>query len=164
MNITSQKKRMKVMWKQTNSNPLTQIYLAGSVEYSTSLSWRREWKRDIEALGGYSVFIPGENEEEHPLTSGFKDLAEQNLIEFKEKFTELVVEPCLERVNLSDLVVVKYNGEQTIGTIDEVCTAFRVGIPVLMVSSLPLRKISCWLLSHTTELFKTKEELLTKLK
>lgn len=149
--------------QRPKTNRLVQVYLAGAVERARDLSWRPEWKRDIEALGGYSVFIPGEAETRE-ITEDFKNLAETNLIEFKKKFHELIVEPDIERVNLSDLVVVRYEGEDTVGTVDEVCTAFRASIPVLMVSSLSLRKINCWLLAHTTEVFPTKEELLKKLR
>ena len=146
------------------SDPLL-IYLAGAIEATDDLGhgWRKEYRRDIEALGGYTVFIPGESENISVLKK-YKDLAEQDIVEFKKQFQENIVETDLEALHLSDLVVVKYEGEQTVGTIDEVCTAFRTGIPVFMVSSLPVRKINCWLLAHTTELFTSKGELLKALK
>jgi len=146
------------------SDPLL-IYLAGAIEATDDLGhgWRKDYRKSIESLRGYTVFIPGESEDTSVLKK-YKDLAEKNIIEFKKQFHENIVDIDLEALHLSDLIIVKYEGEQTVGTIDEVCTAFRSGIPIFMVTSLPVRKINCWLLAHTTELFKTKEELLHKLK
>jgi hypothetical protein len=140
------------------------IYLAGAIEdvEDGGIGWRERYKEEIEKRGTFEVLIPNDFAEQDGFTLGeIKELQKKkDLSRFKQIMHQCIVKPDLAAVEGSDIVIVRYEGEKTAGTIDECCLAYRAGISVLMVSSLPQEDIPAWLLAHTTSLFSSEDELL----
>jgi GxxExxY protein len=141
------------------------IYLSGSIEFSGDFG--RGWRAEITPflLGlGYRVYDPAADEQ--------KNLRDEEVAHFREwktadpeRFAETI-----RKIIHWDLDIVEQQAGAVIcfwdehagkgaGTQAEVTAAFRRGIPVYLVTSLPREKISGWVLGCVTGVFASFEQL-----
>jgi nucleoside 2-deoxyribosyltransferase len=139
-------------------------YLAGAMESlkDEGLSWRRKFSSALEKVGIKSV-IPNDEE---------KDIKQKyNLAELKktdiEKYVEIIrsfITMDLKFVETVDMLIVKWEGEVTTGTVHEVGYAFQLKKPCYLVTSKKLHEVSGWFLSCFTKVFPDLDCLIHYLK
>lgn len=136
-------------------------YLAGPIEYVNDfgINWREEYDTDLDKLNILCV---------HPHELQKAIISEQELADLKKKDVELFIHKMrylihldLRHVTTSDFIVIKWDGEKTTGTIGEAQAAFLAGVPVYLVSTISKKEIPGWFLACCTEVFSTKEDLLS---
>jgi nucleoside 2-deoxyribosyltransferase len=141
------------------------IYLCGAVEYSPDhgKAWREEVTRFLHELG-HDVYDPALDEK--------KDLTEQEAREFRGwKQTDLprfqqtirkIIQYDLDWVEERCDALVAYWDEYAImgaGTQGELTMAYRRGMPVYLVTKMPVQQVSGWVLGCASQVFSSFEEL-----
>ncbi len=141
------------------------FYLCGAIEYSPDhgKAWRGEITQFLRALG-HQVYDPALDEK--------KNLTEEEVAHFRSwKATDLprfqqtvrkiiqydldwVEERCDAIIALWDEYSAKGAGSQ-----GELTVAFRRGIPVYLVTALPVEKVSGWILACAQRVFGSFDEL-----
>tara|TARA_Y100000310_G_scaffold96132_1_gene93924 strand:- start:391 stop:885 length:495 start_codon:yes stop_codon:yes gene_type:complete len=132
---------------------IDRIYLAGPMEDTPDLgaAWREEYARNIAELldahalspvkiedSMYRVDIPAEVA---------TDLKKDNPLEF-EKLLRRFVDLDLALIDMSDLVVVRWEGEGMCGTIAEVHHCYVTKKPVILVTSKEPHEVPGWMLAQ----------------
>jgi len=135
------------------------FYLAGSIEYSPDYgkSWRAEITPMLKSLG-HDVYDPAEDE--------LKNLSPQEAREFRTwKTSDLArFQGTIRKIIAYDLDLIEHRADAIVcywdryagkgaGTQGELTFAHRLGIPVYLISGMPLEEISGWLLGCATEVF-----------
>ena len=141
------------------------IYLCGAIEYSPDhgKAWRAEVTRFLHELG-HEVYDPALDEK--------KDLTEQETREFRGwKQTDLsrfqqtirkIIQYDLDWVEERCDALVAYWDEHAgkgAGTQGELTVAYRRGVPVYLVTTLPVEQISGWILGCASHVFPSFEAL-----
>jgi hypothetical protein len=141
------------------------IYLCGTIEYSPDRgkAWRAEVTRILHGLG-HDVYDPALDEN--------KDLTEQELLEFRGwKQTDLprfqqtvrkIIQYDLDWVEERCDALVAFWDEHTgkgAGAQGELTAAYRRGVPVYLVTKLPVEQVSGWILGCASQIFPDFEEL-----
>jgi nucleoside 2-deoxyribosyltransferase len=141
------------------------IYLCGAIEYSPDhgKAWRAEVTRFLLELG-HEVYDPALDEK--------KDLTEHESREFRGwKQTDLprfqqtvrkIIQYDLDWVEEHCDAVVAYWDEHAAkgaGMQGELTVAYRRGVPVYLVTKLPVEQISGWVLGCASQIFTSFEEL-----
>lgn len=136
-----------------------QVYLAGPMEYAHNegLNWRRAYERAFNELDIESV-IPNDEEKDIKSEHDLSWLKKNDLPKYIEILREFI-RMDLKFVENVDMIVVRWEGERTAGTIHEVGKAYEIGKPVYLVTSLDPMDIPGWFLACFTERFKTLKEL-----
>ena len=135
------------------------IYLAGSIEYSPDLGkgWRAQITPLLQSLG-HDVYDPAKDE--------MKNLSETEVREFRSwKHSDLPrFQQTVRKIIAYDLDLIEhrcdaivcywdYHAGKGAGTQGELTFAHRLGIPVYLVSVIPVAEISGWLLGCASEVF-----------
>jgi len=144
---------------------VTTAYLSGPMEYSVSqgIRWRRWYEKRLKKVG-VKCIVPNDLEQD-VLSSLEVPLAELKLTN-RERYKEIVrrfLITDLEEVGKSDFVIVKWTGEMTAGTPMEAIHAVLRGIPVYLITGIPLDRVPGSLLSCCTEEFHSLEALIEHL-
>jgi hypothetical protein len=140
------------------------VYLAGAIEFAPDLGrgWRREITPFLRSLG-HQVYDPAEDER--------KSLTEEEQLNLRAwKRTDFVrfqaavrkiIEFDLDVVARAAFVVCYFdeNGLKGGGTSGELTLAFQRGIPVYMVTSMPISEVSGWILGCCSEVFGDFDDL-----
>jgi nucleoside 2-deoxyribosyltransferase len=141
------------------------IYLCGAIEYSPDQgkTWRAEVTRFLNELG-HEVYDPALDEK--------KDLTEQEIRDFREwKKTDLprfqqmirkIIQYDLDWIEeRCDALVVHWDDDavQGAGTQGELTVAYRRGVPIYLVTKLPVEKVSGWVLGCASHVFPGFAEL-----
>jgi hypothetical protein len=142
-----------------------QVYLSGSIEYAPDhgKNWRASLTPFLESLG-HSVYDPAADEK--------KDLTNEEAAHFRrwkaedlERFRATVrkiIRWDLDRIEReADCLVVYWDRHalRGAGCQGEVTLAHRRGLPVYLVTELPVTEVSGWMLGCATEVFTSFEEL-----
>ncbi len=136
------------------------VYLAGAIEKApdNGCAWREEMGRFLTRELHHTVFNPC-LEENHVLTPEefrhFREWKENNLPRFRQVVHKIIrtdLDTLLHRI---DYVVCLWDRYVMAGggTHGELTMAFWHGIPVYMVSHIPLAEMSSWIIGCTTEIF-----------
>jgi nucleoside 2-deoxyribosyltransferase len=136
------------------------VYLAGPMEDSADngLGWRVEFREALKEFD-FNCIIPEEHEEGLiPPGANMSKIKRTNLDLYK-TIVRRFIKLDLKFVEDADLIVIKYEGEQTSGTIGEAQYAYQLKKPVMLVSSLPEEQISGWFLSCCSIKFSSLEEM-----
>ncbi len=139
-------------------------YLAGAIEYSPDLGrgWRREIARFLAGIG-HDVYDPAEDERKSLTEEEQKNLRVWKTVDFPRFRTAVrkIIEFDLDIVARSDYIVCFWDeyGARGGGTSAELTHAYRAGVPVYMVTSLPTAAISGWILACCSEVFVDFEQL-----
>lgn len=141
------------------------IYLCGAIEYSPDhgKAWRAEVTRFLHQLG-HEVYDPALDEK--------KDLTEQEALEFRgwkqsdlprfQQTIRKIIQYDLDWVEDKCDAVVAYWDEHAgkgAGTQGELTVAYRRGVPVYLVTNIPVHQISGWVLGCASQVFSSFEAL-----
>jgi len=135
-------------------------YLCGPIEFAVDGGrlWRQKLAPFLRNDLGHRVYDPAEDEK--------KNLTDEEVAHFREwKTTDLdrfrrvvrkIIQFDLELIeNRADYVICHWDGTgtQSGGTPAELTAAYRKGIPVYLVSDLPVDQISGWMLACAEHVF-----------
>ncbi|MGA8410109.1 MAG: hypothetical protein WB680_23255 [Candidatus Acidiferrales bacterium] len=140
-------------------------YLCGPIEYAEDGGrlWRRKLTPFLREQLGHRVYDPAEDEQ--------KNLSAEEVAHFREwKTTDLErFRRVIRKIIAFDLDLIENQADYLIcfwdalaksgGTSAELTVAHRKGIPVYLVSTLPVEEISGWMLGCSDQLFRSVEEL-----
>ncbi len=140
-------------------------YLAGAIEYAPDFGrgWRKEIAGFLRDELGHQVYDPAEDErkslsaEEHSNLRGWKttDLA------LFQAAVRKIIDFDLEVISRADYVVCYWDEfcMKGAGTSAELTAALRRGIPVYLVTQMPIAQISGWILGCCRRIFSDFEQL-----
>ena len=135
------------------------VYLSGSIEHSPDhgKGWRSALTPFLQSLG-HDVYDPAKDERKN-LTEDewrhFRDWKYSDLPRFQQAIRKIVAYD-LDRIEQQADCIVAYWDEfaaRGAGTQAELTFAHRRGIPVYLVSAMPIAAISGWILGCATEVF-----------
>ena len=141
-------------------------YLCGPIEFAVDGGrlWRQKLAPFLRNDLGHRVYDPAEDEK--------KNLTDEEVAHFREwKTTDLdrfrrvvrkIIQFDLDLIeNRADYVICYWDGSgtQSGGTPAELTAAYRKGIPVYLVSDLPVDQISGWMLACADQVFISLDEL-----
>ncbi len=139
-------------------------YLAGAIEYAPDHG--RGWRRQVAAFlkaSGHDVYDPAEDERKSLTEEEQQNLRAWKTADFPRFQTAVrkIIDFDLDIVSRADCVVCYWddNAARGGGTSAELTWARRRGIPVYMVTPLPVPSISGWVLGCCSEIFGTFEGL-----
>lgn len=142
------------------------VYLCGPIEFSSDGGklWRRKLTPFLRDELGHRVYDPAEDER--------KNLTEEESAHFRQwKTTDLdrfrrvvrkIIQYDLDQIENRADYLICYWGDvaaQSGGTPAELTVAYRKGIPVYLVSELPVEQVSGWMLACADQVFRSVEEL-----
>jgi len=142
-----------------------QVYLTGAIEYSPDhgKSWRAEVTPFLRALG-HQVYDPAEDEKKN-LTElerrEFRAWKHSDLPRFQATIRKIIAYD-LDLVEQSTDYIVAFWDEHAsrgAGSQAELTLAHRRGIPVYLVTHLPLTGISGWILGCASHVFSSFDDL-----
>jgi hypothetical protein len=140
-------------------------YLSGSIEYSPDRGrgWRSSLTPFLESLG-HDVYDPAEDER--------KNLTEEERLDFRGwKHTDLPrFQQVIRKIIAYDLDWIEHRTDYIVAYWDDFATrgagsqaelsfAYHHGIPVYLVSAMPIAAVSGWILGCATEVFMSFESL-----
>jgi len=147
---------------KTGKKPKMTVYLAGAIEYTDDegRSWREEYKKELAKIG-IEAWIPNDLNLEHELTMEQWSVlkSRDDLTEFKTEFRKRIIKPDIDAVDAADIIVVRWDGEQTTGTAHEVGRAYMRGQMVYLVTPRPFREVAAWMLACVEAEFHELEQL-----
>lgn len=143
-------------------------YLSGSIEFATAEGkrWRRQLKPFLEETLRHRVYDPAADEK--------KNLTDEEVAHFRAwKATDLDrFRQAVRKIIHFDLDLIQNQADYVIcywdrgsarggGTQAELTAAYRKGIPVYLVTELPVSQISGWILGCADRIFANFDELKT---
>ncbi len=135
------------------------VYLAGAIEYAPDLGrgWRRQITPFLRGELGHEVYDPAEDERKSLTVEEQQNLRRWKTTDFA-RFQEAVrkiIDFDLDIVSRADYVVCFWDEYCTkgAGTSAELTYAHRSGIPVYLVTSLPIERVSGWILGCARRVF-----------
>jgi hypothetical protein len=141
------------------------VYLSGSIEYSPDhgKTWRAALTPFLRSLG-HQVYDPAEDEKKN-LTDHerlqFRAWKHSDLPRFQRTIRKIIAYDLDWIEHRSDYVIAywdEYAGRGA-GSQAELSLAHRRGIPVYLVTGLPLAEVSGWILGGASEVFSSFDEL-----
>lgn len=139
-------------------------YLAGPMEkdHNEGLNWRRSYEKALNKIGIECV-VPNDVEKDIKKDVDMKDLKRNNIEKYISIIRQFIIQD-LKFVEEVDIVIARWEGQPTAGTVHEVGHAFEKNKPYYLVSSLPNEEILGWFLACFTKKFSTLKELVEFLK
>lgn len=136
-------------------------YLIGPMEAldDEGLNWRLRYEQVLNRLD-IQCIIPNHYEEMLKGMSGkeYQKLKVTNIEEHRRIMREIQIKD-LSFVEQSDLVICKWDGEDTAGTISEASHAVYCGVPAFLVTQVPPKDIMGWFLGSFDKIFPDEESL-----
>lgn len=139
-------------------------YLAGAIEYAPDLGrgWRREVGSFLRTLG-HDAYDPAEDERKSLTEEEQRNLRAWKSTDLPRFQTAVrkIIDFDLDIVSRADCIICLWDDAASRGggTSAELTWARRRGIPVYMVTALPLTSISGWVLGCCSGFFRDFEEL-----
>jgi nucleoside 2-deoxyribosyltransferase len=139
------------------------VYLSGSIEFADDggKAWRRELAPFLRQTLGHQVYDPAGDEK--------KNLTKEEVAHFRawktadpDRFRQTVrkiINWDLDKIEQRADYVICYWDSSSAGTAAELTAAYRRGIPVYLVTELPVDEISGWVLGCAERVFGSFEEL-----
>lgn len=142
-----------------------QIYLAGAMEFSKDIGrgWRSDYKHILDSIG-YNCINPEIDNETKVISH--EELVKLKMHSNKKLFKDVmlrIINKDLDAVEHSSMVLLKWDGEVTVGTFHEIGHAHRYLKPIYWVTTLSLEKQSSWLLGISKEVFPDLNEFINYL-
>jgi len=142
------------------------VYLSGSIEFADDggKAWRRELAPFLRQALGHRVYDPAEDEKKNLTDEEARDFRSWKVSD-PERFRRTVrkiIDWDLDLIEKqADYVVCYWDraSARGAGTQAELAAAYRKGIPVYLVTELPVSEISGWILGCTERVFGGFEEL-----
>jgi nucleoside 2-deoxyribosyltransferase len=141
-------------------------YLCGPIEFAHDGGrlWRRKLAPFIRETLGHHVYDPAEDEKKN-LTSeelaNFRSWKASDPERFRRAIRKIIAFDLDLIENKADYVICYWEdaGAQSGGTSAELTFALRKGIPVYLVTPLPLDHVSGWMLGCSDQVFSSIEQL-----
>ncbi|HKS81815.1 MAG TPA: hypothetical protein VJR23_09955 [Candidatus Acidoferrales bacterium] len=141
-------------------------YLCGPIEFAEDGGrlWRRKLTPFLRDQLGHRVYDPAEDERKN-LTSEesaqFRGWKTQDLERFRRVIRKIIAFDLDLIEHKADYLICYWdgNGSQGGGTPAELTVAHRKGIPVYLVTTLPVEQISGWMLGCSDQVFTSIESL-----
>jgi len=141
-------------------------YLCGPIEFAEDGGrlWRRKLTPFLRDQLGHRVYDPAEDERKN-LTgeeaAHFREWKTTDLERFRRVVRKIIAFDLELIENKADYVVCYWDAEasQSGGTPAELTIAHRKGIPVYLVTPLPVEKVSGWMLGCSDQVFTSVESL-----
>ena len=141
-------------------------YLCGPIEFADDGGklWRRKLAPFLRDHLGHRVYDPAEDERKN-LTgdeaANFRTWKTQDLERFRRVVRKIIAFDLDLIENKADYVVCYWDATaaQSGGTAAELTSAHRKGIPVYLVTPLPVEQISGWMLGCSDQVFSSIESL-----
>jgi hypothetical protein len=140
-------------------------YLCGPIEFASDGGklWRRKLAPFLGDLG-HRVYDPAEDEKKNlsdEEAANFREWKTTDLDRFRRVVRKIIAFDLDLIENRADYLICYWDsaGAQSGGTPAELTAAHRNGIPVYLVTSVPVEQISGWMLACSDELFSSVEEL-----
>ena len=126
------------------------VYLAGAMENTTDngINWRVAYRDDLQDILDIHAIIPGIGENlVKPINIDMQEIKVTNPTLFEEVERRFIALD-IALIEISDFVIVRYEGEAISGTTAEVHHCYMTGKPVYMVTSLPFEQLPGWMASE----------------
>ncbi|MFQ5738087.1 MAG: hypothetical protein ACE5JX_03680 [Acidobacteriota bacterium] len=141
-------------------------YLSGSIEFAPAegRGWRRALKPFLEERLGHRVYDPAADEKKnltHEEMAHFRSWKTTDLDRFRQTVRK-IIDFDLDLIESDvDYIVCSWDRDSGRGggTQAELTAAYRKGIPVFLVTELPLGEISGWVLACARRIFSDVDEL-----
>lgn len=141
------------------------VYLSGSIEYSPDhgKAWRAALTPFLRSLG-HDVYDPAEDEKKNLSDierSQFRAWKHSDLPRFQQTIRKIIAYDLDWIEHRSDYIVAYWDeyASKGAGSQAELSLAHRRGIPVYLVTELPLGNVSGWILGCASEVFSSFEQL-----
>lgn len=140
-------------------------YLAGAMEYAYNegINWRRIYQKILAKECNISAIIPNDEEKKIKKDYNFNYLKENNLDKYIEIMRQFI-DADLQFVESVDMLIVRWEGERTAGTVHEVGHAYQIGTPCYLVTSKKPIEVPGWFLACFTKYFPSLKALVQYLK
>lgn len=142
------------------------VYLCGPIEFADDGGklWRRKLMPFLREELGHRVYDPAEDESKN-LTdeeaAGFRSWKTKDTERFR-RVVRKIIQFDLDIIeNKTDYLICHWNQTEAPsgGTPAELTVAYRCGIPIYLVTALPLEQLSGWILACADQVFPNVEEL-----
>lgn len=140
------------------------VYLCGAIEYSPDhgKAWRAEITTYLRELG-HEVYDPALDEQKNlspEEVQNFRSWKALDLPRFQQTLRKIIAYD-LDIVEKADCIVAFWDefAGKGAGTQGELTVAHRRGIPIYLVTALPVTSVSGWILGCASEVFPSFEEL-----
>lgn len=141
-------------------------YLCGPIEFAQDGGrlWRRKLAPFLAEQLGHRVYDPAEDEKKNlsdDECAHFRDWKKTDLDRFRRVVRKIIAFDLDLIENRADYVICYWDstGAQSGGTPAELTVAHRKGIPVYLVTPLPVEQISGWMLACSDQVFSSIEQL-----
>ncbi|MFZ3216291.1 MAG: hypothetical protein WA192_09555 [Candidatus Acidiferrales bacterium] len=140
-------------------------YLSGPIEYAEDGGrlWRRKLAPFLREQLGHRVYDPAEDEKKNlsdEEAAHFREWKSNDIERFRRVVRKIIAFDLDVIENQADYLVCYWDAQaRSGGTSAELTIAHRKGIPVYLVSSLPVEEISGWMLGCSDQAFATIEAL-----
>jgi hypothetical protein len=141
-------------------------YLCGPIEFAQDGGrlWRRKLAPFIGEQLGHRVYDPAEDEKKNlseEETANFREWKRTDLDRFRRVIRKIIAFDLELIENHAGYLICYWRsaGAQSGGTSAELTVAHRKGIPVYLVTPLPLEQISGWMLGCSDHVFASVEQL-----
>lgn len=140
-------------------------YLCGPIEYAEDGGrlWRRKLAPFLREQLGHRVYDPAEDEQKNlsaDESAHFREWKTTDLERFRRVIRKIIAFDLDLIENQADYLICFWDSlAKSGGTSAELTVAHRKGIPVYLVSTLPVQEISGWMLGCSDQLFHSVEEL-----
>lgn len=141
------------------------FYLSGGMEHAENLGkgWRDIITRELEEVG-HEALDPVKIEEQSQAAMSFDWVAakkDTDLAPYKAMVRQCMFRKDMLAIQEADAVILNYDVsvQKGAGTLAEAWEAFREGRPVYLFTEFPLEQVPGWLIAETTEVFKTRKEV-----
>jgi hypothetical protein len=142
-----------------------QVYLSGAIEYSPDhgKSWRAEITPFLKGRG-HEVYDPAEDEKKNlseEERQNFRAWKHSDLPRFQQAIRKIIAYDLDWIEQRTDYIVAYWDAHASkgAGSQAEITAAHRRGIPVYLVTELPVGNISGWILGCASEVFSSFDEL-----
>ena len=140
-------------------------YLCGPIEFAEDGGrlWRRKLAPFLRENLGHRVYDPAEDEKKNLTeeeSAHFRGWKSSDVERFRRTIRKIITFDLEVIENKADYLVCNWDAlARSGGTSAEMTFAFRKGIPVYLVTTLPPSEISGWMLGCTDQVFATVEAL-----
>jgi nucleoside 2-deoxyribosyltransferase len=141
-------------------------YLCGPIEFAQDGGklWRRKLTPFLSEQLGHRVYDPAEDEKKNlseEEAASFREWKNTDLGRFRRVIRKIIAFDLDLIENHTDYLICYWDsaGAQSGGTAAELTVAHRKGIPVYLVTPLPVEQISGWMLGCSDQVFSSIEQL-----
>jgi nucleoside 2-deoxyribosyltransferase len=141
-------------------------YLCGPIEFADDGGklWRRKLTPFLRDQLGHRVYDPAEDEKKNlsdEEATSFREWKTSDTDRFRRVVRKIIAFDLDLIENKADYVICLWDdaARQSGGTVAELTVAHRKGIPVYLVSTLPIEKISGWMVACSDRVFASIDEL-----